>query len=231
MSTDQRIAPFPPHSGVANATLGVFALASITNLAFLLAPVLGVRLGFTTSFVSEFGARGEPGASFYHRADNLNGLLLLIGIALIWRVVPANVLTRIALICLVFTGIFTITDGFSPLDCTPTADAMCRLEEARREVSFSHQVHNFTGIGEAATIGFALVFLGFGLWRDAMWGRWARWFMGLGIFFSLANIMIIAQYIYGVPWLGVTQRSGIATFALFLLIIGIAGYDAWQRHD
>lgn len=196
-------------------------VCAVTNSAFLIWWLVGVRLSFSSSFVSEFSADGEPGALTYRIFDLVTGVMLLAALDMLWNVFPKSRLVRISQLALILFALLTIIDLALPLDCAPTADALCRQQEQLGFVSFAHQAHGLTGILESSSVNLALLLLPWALWLQPGWRRFSRWSVALGAIYMAGNAMIIAQYVFGIEGLGITQRVQILTFSTFLIVLDI----------
>lgn len=204
-------------------------VCALTNAAFLIWWLVGVRLSFSSSFVSEFSADGEPGALTYRLFDLVTGVMLLAALDMLWNVFPKSRLVRVSQFALILFALLTIIDSALPLDCAPTADAICRQREELGFVTFAHQAHGITGILESAAINIALLLLPWVLWRKHGWEWFSRWSVVLGAIYMVGNGMIIVQYMFGIEGLGITQRAQILTFSAFLVLLDVTQRRLFQE--
>jgi hypothetical protein len=205
-------------------TLVILACA-VMNSSFLVANLVGGQLNWYSSFVSEYGARGEPGALFFHLSDFITGCLLLAAMFQLWRVFPQGWAVRIGQIALITVGILTTADAFLPLDCVPTADPSCRARETANLVTWAHETHGFTGVLESACITAALILFWWGMHSDPVWHSVRRWSLAFGVVYLIGNLVIVAQYMLEIGGLGVTQRCQVLAFSGFLIALGICQFS------
>ncbi|MGV1035655.1 MAG: DUF998 domain-containing protein [Candidatus Nanopelagicales bacterium] len=206
-------------------------LCALTNSAFLIWWLVGVRLSFSSSFVSELSADGEPGALTYRLFDLVTGVMLLAALDMLWNVFPRSRTVRVSQFALILFALLTIIDSALPLDCAPTADAICRQREELGLVTFAHQAHGVTGILESASLNIALLLLPLALWRNPGWRGFSKWSVALGSVYMIGNGVIAVQYIFGIEGLGITQRFQLLSFSVFLLVLDITQRRLFQARS
>ena len=96
-------------------------MAALPSSSFLLAGPLESTLDPTTSYVSELGARTQPGSAFFRATDTVAGGLIVVlaaglrsGLARDWRRGTSTA-------GLVLAGVASVVDGWKPMDCAPSA--------------------------------------------------------------------------------------------------------------
>ncbi len=201
--------------------VGALIIAAVANLGFVAAKLLGSTLSSVSSFVSELGAVGQPGAWVLHLCDAVQGISMLIASALLWNAFPKRRLVRTGQVGLILIGVLTAADSMLPLDCVPTADAACRLHEGLALVSFAHQTHGVTGVAVGLTINVVLLTFGLAFRHQPSWRALSVSGYSLGLAYTGLNLLFVAQYYQYLPWLGITQRIQVVLFSAFLIVLAI----------
>ncbi len=201
--------------------IALLLIAAVANCGFVLASAAGSTLSPFSSFVSELGADGQPGAWIFHTADALQGVCLLLASAFLWHEFPNRKIVRIGQICLVVIGVLTAADAFLALDCVPTLDAACRMREELGQVSFEHESHSVTGILEGLAINAVMLTFGVASHRQSSWRALGVVGYSFGLIYTGLNVFIAAQYLEFLPDLGITQRVQVVMFSAFLVVLAV----------
>lgn len=203
-------------------------LGAVSNVAFLLEGYVGARLDRSVSFVSELGARGEPGAGLFRLADFVTGVLFLIGSVAAARLLPPNLALRLGVLSAGLFAALTALDAFLPLDCPPTSDPACRLAEDTGNVSWTHAAHNVTGVLEGVLASAALLGLALGSWqlrrRHRLSARWEPQWQLLtivGVAYVALSMLIAALYLTNTDGVGLVQRVQIVLYSAAMFSLGL----------
>ncbi len=195
---------------------------------FLLEGYVGARLDRSVSFVSELGARGEPGALFFRSSDFVAGSLLFVGAVLAWSILPRNWFLRAGVACSIVFAALTAFDAFLPMDCAPTVDEACRAAEEAGTLQWQHLTHNWTGVVEGVVAPAAMFLIAIGVWQlrrgEDLPRQWEPVWQELvifGLLYTVLSAVIAVAYLFDVGELGIAQRLQIVVYGAGMFTLGL----------
>jgi hypothetical membrane protein len=163
------------------------------------------------NYISDLGAiycgpyGGREICSPWHVVFNasivLMGLLLIFGAILIRTAFPARPTRTVGLILLVVAGLGAIGVGLSPEDYNLT-------------------VHSLSALLAFAGGGFALIVLGFAMFRDTRWDGFRAFSIFCGLI-ALVALVLFVSHAYGPVGVGGMERLIVAPILLWALVCGI----------
>jgi hypothetical membrane protein len=171
----------------------------------------------TQNYISDLGAvhcgelAGRYVCSPWHLVFNISiillGILLILGVLLLPSAFPNRRSRAIGLGLLVISGIGAIGVGLSPEDVNLT-------------------IHSLSALLAFAGGGFALIVLGFAMFRDTRWDGWRAYSVISGLVALVSLILFVAKsWTWGGLWAdlgaGGIERLIVAPILLWALLVGI----------
>jgi hypothetical membrane protein len=177
----------------------------------------GSSYSLTQNYISDLGATkcgvfhgasslvGHYACSPWHDVFNVSiillGLLLIFAAILIRTAFPARRSRSIGLVLLVVAGFGAMGVGFSPED----VDIL---------------VHSVSAFLAFAGGGFALILLGFAMFRDTRWDGYRAYTVLSGLV-ALIALVLFAAKVYGPLGVGGMERLIVAPILLWAIVVGI----------
>ena len=210
--------------GAVPAYLIVLAVvAAVSYSTFLLENVLSPELDVVNGYVSELSALDQPYHFVYGGGDLVTGVLSIIVSAGTLRKLRRRPLATVGWSFLGLFGVWAIGDATFPLDCAPSLETWCALQERSENVSFSHEFHSVTSSAVIACGVVALFTLSMAARRYGWWPALARWGWLLALAEAVFALSTVLAMFLG-RWLGIIQRVQIGILCLGLLTIAWALY-------
>jgi len=201
--------------------IALAVIAAISYGTFLLEHALSPELDGVNGYVSELSASDQPFHLVYSGGDLVTGVLTIIVALVALRRLRRQPLATVGWTFLGLFGVGAIGDATFPLDCAPSLETWCALQERSENVSFSHEFHSVTSSVVIICGVVALFTLSMAARRYGWWPALARWGWLLALaetVFALSTLL--AMYLG--QWLGIIQRIQISILCLGLLTIAWA---------
>lgn len=131
---------------------GLLTCGGLIDASALWEALAGYPINPAVSFLSELAARDQPDGWIFRLTDALSGTLIALGALLIMAGYPRWGRLHWILTCaLAFTGVGTILDAASPMDCAESLP-QCHERVAEGAVSIYHHLHIATSTVAATGI-------------------------------------------------------------------------------
>jgi len=198
----------------------LFLLGSIEFLLGMAVTQVGYgppAYSLTQNYISDLGATkcgvfhgatslvGHYACSPWHVVFNasivLLGLLLIFGAVLVRSAFPPRRSRNIGLLLLILAGIGAMGVGFSPEDVDIA-------------------VHSISAFLAFSASGFALIVLGFAMFRDTRWDGFRAYSILSGLL-TLVALVLFASKVYGPLGVGGMERLIVAPVLLWAIVVGV----------
>jgi len=215
--------PGPRFSRWGNALVLVSGLlAAAANCAFLFRPVSMSRLDPVNSMISELEVPGQPLSWFFRGASLLSGLAAFAFALGLRPRIPAGKDGRLGCLALALFGLAGAADALFPMDCAPSASAVCLRADEDQPLNWLLQAHTWFDVAGSVAVLVSLWFLGRHLMHHPAWRRASAitraGFAGLAAVSVVLTVMS-ARYLPGV---GVVQRFEVLAVSCWLLALTLA---------
>ena len=204
-------------------------LAALTNCAFVFRPLSSSALSPVDSFISELEVPGQPDSAFFRYASLLSGLLaavLAIGL-LVWA--PRTRAGAIGCWALVVFGVTGVVDALVPMDCAPSASAICLRAEESGPASWPFQAHSWFDVAGSAALLVSLWFLARGLRSSPRWRRSSETGrIGFAVLTALSVLLTVMSAWY-LPGTGLVQRLVVLLTSVWLVVLSVDLLDSARR--
>jgi hypothetical protein len=197
-------------------------LAAAANCAFLFRAASASRLDPVNSMISELEVPGQPLSWFFRGASLLSGLAAVVFALGLRPRIPAGRSGQAGCLALAFFGLAGAADAVFPMDCAPSASAVCLRADEDSPTNWLYQAHTWFDVAGSIAVLVSLWFLGRHLVRHPEW-RHATAVTRAG-FAGLAAVSVVltvmsARYLPGV---GVVQRIEVLGVSGWLLVLALA---------
>lgn len=100
-------------------------LAAVSNCAFVFRGISPSRLDPLNSMISELEVPGQPYSEFFRWSSLLSGIAAAVFAAVLSRRIPRGGFGRAGCAALAAFGVAGSVDALIPMDCAPSASAVC----------------------------------------------------------------------------------------------------------
>ena len=193
--------------------------AAVSNCAFLFRPLSDSRLDPLNSVISELEVPGQPASGFFRYASLLSGVLAAaFAVGLRLRLPRGRAGTAGWLALLVF-GVAGAADALVPLDCAPSASAVCLRAHVGAPSAWGSSVHTWFDVAGTLALLASLWLLGRQLRGQPAWRRSAEaGRVGAGVLAGLAALLTVMSVWY-LPGIGLVQRLLVLGTSAWLLVL------------
>ena len=197
-------------------------LAAASNCAFLFRAVSASRLDPVNSMISELEVPGQPLSWFFRGASLVSGLAAFVFAVGLRPRIPAGRSGQVGCLALALFGLAGAADALFPMDCAPSASAVCLRADEDQPLTWLSQAHTWFDVAGSVAVLVSLWFLGRHLVRHPEWRRASAvtraGFAGLAAVSVVLTVMS-ARYLPGV---GVVQRIEVLGVSGWLLALALA---------
>jgi hypothetical protein len=197
-------------------------LAAAANCAFLFRAASASRLDPVNSMISELEVPGQPRSWFFRGASLLSGLAAVVFALGLRPRIPSGRSGQAGCVALAFFGLAGAADALFPMDCAPSASAVCLRADEDQPMNWLSQAHTWFDVAGSVAVLVSLWFLGRHLVRHPEWRRASA--VTRAGFAGLAGVSVVltvmsARYLPGV---GVVQRIEVLGVSGWLLVLALA---------
>jgi hypothetical protein len=197
-------------------------LAAAANCAFLFRAASDSRLDPVNSMISELEVPGQPLSWFFRGASLVSGLAALVFALGLRPRIPAGRSGQAGCLALALFGLAGAADALFPMDCAPSASAVCLRADEAQPMNWLSQAHTWFDVAGTVAVLVSLWFLGRHLVRHPEWRRASAvtraGFAGLTAVSVVLTVMS-ARYLPGV---GIVQRIEVLGVSGWLLVLALA---------
>jgi len=197
-------------------------LAAVSNCTFVFRALAASRLDPFNSMISELEVPGQPLSEFFRWSSLLSGVAAAVFAAGLFPRLPRGRLGLAGCGFLALFGIAGAVDALIPMDCAPSASAVCFRAELDGPTSWPYQAHTWFDVA-----GTVALLLGLGLlarhlrahegWRSAAVISGVA-FVGLGVGSGVLTVMAI----WYLPGVGLVQRLVVLATSVWLAVLAFA---------
>ena len=207
-------------AGALVLTTGLLAAAS--NCAFLFRGVSPSRLDPLNSMISELEVPGQPYSEFFRWASLLSGVVAVFFAVGLYRRIPGGRLATGGCWALALFGLAGAVDAVIPMDCAPSASAVCFRAQEEGPMSWPYQAHTWFDVAGTVAVLASLWLLGRHLHRDPGWrvaavaGR-----IGFAWLTAVSTVLTVMSVRY-LPGVGLVQRLVVLAISGWLVVLALA---------
>jgi hypothetical protein len=197
-------------------------LAAVSNCAFVFRPFSPSRLDPFNSMISELEVPGQPLSEFFRWSSLLSGVLAAVFAVGLHRRLPRGRLRLAASVALAVFGVAGAIDALIPMDCAPSASAVCFRAELDGPTSWPYQAHTWFDVAGTVALLAALWLIGRHLRHRPGW-RVAAVASGTGfVWLFLGSGVLTVMSIWYLPGVGLAQRLVVLATSVWLAVLGFA---------
>jgi hypothetical protein len=202
--------------------LGVGLLAAVANCAFVFRSMSPSRLDPLNSMISELEVPGQPYSEFFRWSSLLSGLAAIVFAVGLLRRIPPGRLATAGCGALGLFGLAGAIDALIPMDCAPSASAVCFRAEEEGPHSWPYQAHTWFDVAGTAALLASLWLLGRHLHSHPAWRLASRagtvgfaWLTG-------ASVVLTVLSVWYLPFVGLVQRLVVLAISAWLVILALS---------
>jgi hypothetical protein len=227
VTSTRTVVPTTSRAPVASRVGGTFPLvvgllAALANCAFVFRAMSPSRLDPLNSMISELEVPGQPYSGFFRWASLLSGIAAaLFGVGLLRRIPPGR-LGAAGCWSLALFGLAGAIDALIPMDCAPSASAVCFRAEEEGPHSWPYQAHTWFDVAGTAALLASLWLLGRHLRHHPAWRLAARaGAVGFG-WLAGASVVLTVLSVWYLPLVGLLQRLVVLAISAWLVVLALA---------
>jgi hypothetical protein len=206
-------------TGVVVLLTGLLAAAS--NCTFVFRAMSPSRLNPFDSMISELEVPGQPFSEFFRWSSLLSGVAAAVFAAGLYRRIPRGGLGLAGCWALAVFGISGAVDALIPMDCAPSASAVCFRAELDGPTSWPYQAHTWFDVAGTVAVLAALWLLGQHLRHREGW-RVAAVASGVGfIWLFVGSGVLTVMSIWYLPGVGLVQRLVVLATSAWLAVLAL----------
>lgn len=197
-------------------------LAAVANCAFVFRAMSPSRLDPLNSMISELEVPGQPFSEYFRWSSLLSGVAAAVFAIGLQRRLPRGPLGLAGCAALAAFGVAGAVDALIPMDCAPSASAVCFRAELDGPTSWPYQAHTWFDVAGTVALLVAVRLLGQHLRERARWRAAARagraGFVGLLLGCGVLTVMSI----WYLPGVGLVQRLVVLATSAWLVVLSLA---------
>lgn len=202
--------------------LVVGLLAAVANCAFVFRAMSSSRLDPVNSMISELEVPGQPFSEFFRWSSLLSGVAAAAFAVGLHRRLPPGALGFAGCGALAAFGVAGAVDALIPMDCAPSASAVCFRAELDGPTSWPYQAHTWFDVAGTVALLVAVPLLGRHLRRRPGWRPAARassaGFVGLLLGCGVLTVMSV----WYLPGVGLVQRLVVLATSAWIAVLAVA---------
>jgi hypothetical protein len=215
-----RLAARSRATGVVLLLTGLLAAAS--NCAFVFRAMSPSRLDPYNSMISELEVPGQPFSEFFRWSSLLSGIAATVFALGLYRRIPRGRLGLAGCAALALFGLAGAVDALIPMDCAPSASAVCFRAELDGPTSWPYQAHTWFDVAGTVALLASLWLLGQHLRHRKGW-RTAAVTSGTGfVWLLLGSGVLTVMSIWYLPGVGLVQRLVVLATSVWLAVLAFA---------
>lgn len=202
--------------------LAIGVLAAVANCAFVFRGLSPSRLDPLNSMISELEVPGQPYSAFFRWSSLLSGLAAAVfALGLLPRL-PRGRRGIAGGVSLAIFGLAGAVDALIPMDCAPSASAVCFRAEEEGPDSWPYQAHSWFDVAGTAALLASLWLLGRHLRSHPAWRLAGR--VGASGFWWLAaaSAVLTVLAVWYLPLVGLLQRLVVLAISAWLVVLALA---------
>ena len=213
----------PERSRVAGTVvLLVGLLAAASNCAFVFRAMSPSRLDPFNSMISELEVPGQPFSEFFRWSSLLSGVAAAVFAVGFSRRIPRGRLGLAGSVALAVFGVAGAIDALIPMDCAPSASAVCLRADLDDPTNWLSKAHTWFDVGGTVALLVALWLIGRHL-RNHPRLRVAAVASGAGfVWLCLGSGVLTVMAIWYLPGVGLVQRLVVLTTSAWLAVLAVA---------
>ena len=197
-------------------------LAATSNCTFVFRALSSSRLDPFNSMISELEVPGQPSSEFFRWSSLLSGVAAAVFAVGLFSRLPRGRLGVAGCGALVVYGLAGAVDALIPMDCAPSASAVCFRAELAGPTSWPYQAHTWFDVAGTVALLAGLWLLARHLrqrpgWRSAAVASRAG-FLGL----ALGSGVLTVLSIWYLPGVGLVQRLVVLVTSVWLAVLALA---------
>jgi hypothetical protein len=197
-------------------------LAAVSNCTFVFRAMSPSRLDPINSMISELEVPGQPSSEFFRWSSLLSGVAAAVFAVALYRRLPRGRFRLAGCGSLALFGIAGAVDALIPMDCAPSASAVCFRAELDGPTSWPYQAHTWFDVAGTVALLASLWLLGRHLRHRGGW-RLAAVATGAGfIGLLLGSGVLTVMSIWYLPGVGLVQRLVVLATSAWLAVLALA---------
>ena len=206
--------------GIVVLLVGLLAAAS--NCTFVFRAASPSRLDPFNSMISELEVPGQPLSEFFRSSSLLSGVAAALFAVGLYRRLPRGRLGLAACGALAVFGVAGAVDALIPMDCAPSASAVCFRDELDGPTSWPYQAHSWFDVAGTVALLAALWLLGRHLRHRTGW-QVAGVASGVGfVWLCVGSVVLTVMAIWYLPGVGLVQRLVVLATSAWLAVLAFA---------
>jgi hypothetical protein len=204
------------------AVLLVGLLAAVSNCAFVFRALSASRLDPFDSMISELEVPGQPLSELFRWSSLLSGVAaVLFAVGLGFRL-PRGRLGLLGCAALAVYGIAGAVDALIPMDCAPSASAVCFRAELDGPTSWPYQAHTWFDVAGTVALLAGVWLLARHLRHRAGWRTAAVASRAALVGLLLGSGVLTVLSIWYLPGVGLVQRLVVLATSVWLAVLAFA---------
>jgi len=197
-------------------------LAAVSNCTFVFRAMSPSRLDPFNSMISELEVPGQPFSEFFRWSSLLSGVAAALFAVGLHHRMPRGRLRLAASTALGVFGVAGAVDALIPMDCAPSASAVCFRAELDGPTSWPYQAHTWFDVAGTVALLAALWLLGRHLRHRTGW-RVAGVASGVGfVWLCVGSVVLTVMAIWYLPGVGLVQRLVVLATSAWLAVLAVA---------
>jgi len=197
-------------------------LAAVSNCTFVFRGMSPSRLDPFNSMISELEVPGQPLSELFRWSSLLSGIAAAVFAAGLYRRLPRGRQGLAGCAALVVFGVAGAIDALIPMDCAPSASAVCFRAELDGPTSWPYQAHTWFDVAGTVALLAALWLFGRHLRHRPGW-RVAAVASGTGFtWLFLGSGVLTVMSIWYLPGVGLVQRLVVLATSAWLAVLAFA---------
>lgn len=195
-------------------------IAAVCYSSFLLSPWTSPAAPAGNGFISELEDPGQPFAWLYRASDVVAGLGVLVAAWALYRLIGGRRGSAVAAGLLALTGVSSILDAATSMQCDPNTSARCARGEHTAFGLLGQLAAVHTDTGLLGFIGSALGAVVVGAVLGRRWTSWGRLSIAAGISIAscgLADLILLLMS----GSIGTTERARVLLTSAWFVLIGL----------
>jgi hypothetical protein len=172
--------------------------------------------------ISELEVPGQPYSDFFRWSSFLSGLAAAVFAVGLLRRIPPGRLATAGCTALALFGLAGAVDALIPMDCAPSASAVCFRASEDGPHSWPYQAHTWFDVAGTAALLASLWLLGRHLRHYPSWrlaGRVGA--IGFGWLTAASAVLTVLSIRY-LPLVGLLQRLVVLAISAWLVVLALA---------
>jgi hypothetical protein len=196
-------------------------LAAAANCSFVLRGLSPSRLDPLNSMISELEEPGQPSSEFFRWSSLLSGVAAALFAVGLQRRIPRGRRGLAGCASLAVFGVAGAVDALIPMDCAPSASAVCFRAELDGPTSWPYQAHTWFDVAGTVALLAGVWLLAQHLRRRAGW-RVATVAGGAGfVVLAVGSAVLTVMSISYLPGVGLVQRLVVLAASAWLAVLAL----------